>query len=75
MPTEVALDVISASRPALDRQMRFTREGSSSNYTAACTPLPVGSWHLELKSSEGDWSYRQDWTGGADRVTLASAVQ
>ena len=75
LPTEVALDVISASRPDLDRQMRFTREGSSSNYTAACSALPPGGWHLELKSSDGDWSYRQDWTGGAGRITLAAAVQ
>ncbi|MBS0421258.1 MAG: FixH family protein [Proteobacteria bacterium] len=75
MPTEVALDVISASRPELDRQMRFVRDRSSGNYTAACTPLPAGSWHLELRSSAGEWSYRQDWTGGAGRVTLASAVQ
>jgi len=75
MPAEVALDVTSASRPELDRQMRFTREGHSSNYIAACTPLPSGSWHLELKSPEGDWSYRQDWTGASGRVTLAAAVQ
>jgi hypothetical protein len=75
MPAEVALDVISASRPELDRQLQFIREGSSSNYIAACTSLPPGSWHLELRSSQGDWSYRQDWTGGAGRVTLASAVQ
>jgi hypothetical protein len=75
MPTEVALDVISTSRPELDRQMLFTREGTSSIYRAACAPLPAGSWHLELKSSEGDWSYRQDWSGGTGRVTLASAVQ
>ena len=75
MPTEVALDVISVSRPDLDRQMQFVRERSSSNYTASCTPLPAGSWHLELKSSEGDWSYRQDWTGGAGRIALPSEVQ
>ena len=75
MPAEVALNVISSSRPELDRHMRFAREGRSSNYTSTCTQLPPGSWHLELKSSDGDWSYRQDWTGGAGRVTLASAVQ
>jgi hypothetical protein len=75
MPSEVGLNVISASRPELDRQMRFAREGSSSNYTAPCSALPPGSWHLELKSPDGDWSYRQDWTGGAGRITLASAVQ
>src|SRR5262245_4795748 len=38
MPTEVTLDVISVSRPGLDRQMRFVRAGRSSNYTAGCTP-------------------------------------
>jgi len=75
MPAELALDIISVSRPRLDRQIRFAREGNSSNYTAACTELPPGSWHLELKSSDGEWSYRQDWTGNATRIALASRVQ
>jgi hypothetical protein len=75
LPAAVDLDVIHAARPELDRQMRFARDGNSGHYTAACTVLPAGSWHLELKSSAGDWSYRQDWNGVSGRVTLASARQ
>jgi len=75
MPGEVLLDVIHVSRPELDHQMRFTRNGSSGHYTAACTALPSGQWHLELKSPAGDWSYRQDWTGGDGQLRLSSAVR
>ena len=75
LPAELDLDVIHAGRAELDRQIRFTRDGDSGNYTAACTPLPPGSWHLELKSAAGEWSYRQDWAGGAGRITLASKAR
>ena len=75
MPSEVMLDVIHASRPELDRQLRFSRDGSSDHYTSSCTALPYGHWHLELKSVDGDWSYRQDWTGDAGRLRLSSAVR
>lgn len=74
LPSDVLLDIVHASRPDLDRQMRFIRSGSSEEYTAPCTELPAGRWHLELKSAAGDWSYRQDWTGIDSRVTLSSAV-
>jgi hypothetical protein len=73
LPTAVLLDAVHASRPELDRQMRFVRDGDSDNYTASCAALPPGSWHLELKSTTGDWSYRQDWPGSGGRVTLSSA--
>ncbi len=73
LPPAVLLDAVHASRPELDRQMRFSRDGDSDNYTAPCAALPPGNWHLELKSVAGDWSYRQDWSGNDGPVRLSSA--
>ncbi len=75
LPAAVLLDAVHASRPELDRQMRFIRNAGTNNYTAACAALPPGAWHLELKSTAGDWSYRQDWSGTGGRVQLSSAVR
>ncbi|HEY2403244.1 MAG TPA: FixH family protein [Steroidobacteraceae bacterium] len=74
MPAEVTLAVTHASRPELDRQMRFVRDGISNNYTTICTSLPAGRWHLELKSPDDNWSYRQDWSGNDRRIVLSSRV-
>jgi uncharacterized protein len=69
-PPDVLLDVVHASRPELDRQMRFSRSSTSGDYLAPCTALRSGHWHLELKSPAGGWSYRQDWTGNVSRITV-----
>jgi hypothetical protein len=74
MPAEVMLDAVHASRAELDRRMRFSREGNSDHYTAPCTPLPPGQWHLELQSTAGHWSYRQDWSGNGGSVSLSAAA-
>ncbi len=75
LPGAVLLDAVHASRPELDRRMRFDRAGDSDTYTAPCTALPGGNWHLELKSTAGDWSYRQDWSGNGGPVQLSAGTR
>lgn len=75
LPDAVLLDAVHASRPELDRQMRFTRNGFSDTYTAPCSALPPGNWHLELRSTDGDWSYRQDWSGNRGPVQLSARAR
>jgi uncharacterized protein len=75
LPGAVLLDAVHASRPELDRQMRFTRNGLSNTYTAPCSAPPPGNWHLELRSTEGDWSYREDWSGHRGPVQLTAGAR
>lgn len=75
-PAPPAVDVafVHASRPALDRHMRFLRTAADSLYSAPCTTLPSAGWHIELSDPGATWRYRADMAAGSDRVLLSAGT-
>ena len=72
LPSAVDVSLVHVSRPALDRRLRFTRDGLSSSYSTACPPLPAERWHVELSDLDNSWSFRSDTAGELDRIILSS---
>lgn len=71
-PPAVDVALVHASRPALDRHMRFLRTASDTLYSAPCTALPSAGWHVELSDPGATWRFRSDAPAGSDRLLLSA---
>ncbi len=67
-PTVLTLNLIHATHPKLDRQIRLSRTGGA--YEGHCGVLPSGHWHLELSDTTGAWSVREDVSGTLDGTNI-----
>lgn len=72
-PSAVEVALIHVSRPALDRHIRFLPSAVASLYSAQCTPLPSGRWHVELHDPGNSWSFRGAMSGELKTITLSSS--
>jgi len=68
LPSVLTLNLVHATHPDLDRQMRLTR--TSSAYEGHCGDVPAGHWHLELSDVTGSWSVRKDVIGTVDGTSI-----
>ena len=67
-PSALTLNLVHATHPDLDRQVRLRRAGSA--YEGHCGGVPSGHWHLELSDVAGSWSVRQDINGVLDGTEI-----
>lgn len=67
-PSILTLNLVHATHPDLDRQIRLTRQGAS--YEGHCGIIPSGHWHLELSDPAGNWSVRKDVLGELDNIVV-----
>jgi hypothetical protein len=63
-PSVLTLNLVHATHPNLDRQVRLPRNGDA--YEGHCGEVPSGHWHLELSDLSGSWSVRKDVSGVLD---------
>jgi len=71
-PPVLRLQIIHASRPELDRQLRFARSGAANQYVAPCGNLPEGRWNVELADADHSWSIRQETSSQPDTLHLSA---
>jgi hypothetical protein len=69
-PSGLTLNLVHATHPDLDRQIRLPRTGSV--YEGQCGVIPSGHWHLELSDGTGSWSVRQEVVGALDGISITA---
>jgi hypothetical protein len=69
-PPMLTLNLVHATHPDLDRQVRLPRTGA--DYEGHCGAVPSGHWHLELSDITGSWSVRKDVSGVVDGTDISA---
>jgi hypothetical protein len=67
-PAALTLNLIHATHPGLDQQVKLSRVGTV--YEGHCGAVPAGHWHLELTDMKEGWSVRTDVAGPLDGAIL-----
>ncbi len=75
LPPVIDLALIHAARATLDRSIRFSRVANTSSYSAPCTALTDGKWHVELSDAQRSWSFRAGavLAGSSRTISLSSS--
>ena len=71
LPETLQLNLVHATRPDLDQQVRLSRVGQV--YEGQCGPAPEGHWHVELADSGREWLVREDVAGSLDGARLSAS--
>jgi hypothetical protein len=69
-PAALTLNLVHATEPGLDRQVKLSRVGFA--YEGYCGVVPSGHWHLELADIKRGWSVRTDVTGTLDGAVISA---
>jgi hypothetical protein len=69
-PETLQLNLVHATRPDFDRQVRMLRVGRL--YEGQCGPAIDGHWHVELADSRREWVVREDVSGALNGMRLSA---